>query len=131
MKVVVKGNVVDIPEDSSIFIPTKWMFELSGEDFRRLCILRWRYTFFVEKALKENPDADLSRVFYESQQSLCELLGYSSRSRSKVSELLSRFEEKGFITVIREQRYIEGLGPRPIHYITVVDSKLEGRYERR
>jgi hypothetical protein len=51
---------------------------------------------------------DIERVFWESQERLAELLGFSIRSRSKVSEFLARMEEVGYIKQIRTKRFIDG-----------------------
>jgi hypothetical protein len=131
MEVIVNGVVVTIHDDNVLRIPTRWMFELSGEDFHRLCLLRWRYTFFADLALKNDPNADLTKVFHESQSSLCTLFGLKPTSRTAVSALIGRLEEKGFIKVIREKSYVAGFGPRMTNYIQVVDEGIEKVYEDR
>lgn len=128
MHIEVNGALVMIEEDSFMNVPLRWMFELSGDDFKRMCLLRWRFSFFADKAKREiGPSADCREVFYESQQALCTLLGFSKGSRTKVGMLLSRMEEKGFISVVRDTFVVNGK-IKPRHFIIVNDPHLLSKY---
>lgn len=120
-------SVVNPPE-GFITVPVEWMFNLTGEEMRRMCILRWRYTFFADMARKADPDADVTRVFWESQQALCQLLGFAKTSRTKCGLFLKKMEEKGLLTIIREE-VVVGARLMPRHYISVNDPFIKERYE--
>ena len=127
MKTILNNNVINIDEKSFLRIPAQWLFDprLEISDFYRLCRLWWRYEFFASMALKDNPDADLTKVFYPSQEKLCELLGFSVSSRPNCSKFLKAMEDCGYITRIKGgYRNSEGQ-PRPRHYITVVNQTYD------
>lgn len=127
MKTILNNNVINIDEKSFLRIPAQWLFDprLEISDFYRLCRLWWRYEFFANMALNDNPDADLSRVFYPSQEKLCELLGFKATSQSACSKYLKAMEDCGYITRIKSgYRNSEGQ-PRPRHYITVINQTYD------
>ncbi|QYC52496.1 hypothetical protein [Salmonella phage SSBI34] len=117
------NSSVEISEDSFMQIPTHWVMNLSGDDLKRACLLRWRFTFFADTGLF--PDASL--CFYESQQSLCDLFGMSKSSRTKVSACLKRLEAAGVI-FIRRGKSRESGELKPRHYIVPNDSLLIEKY---
>lgn len=91
-------------------VPTAWMTEkkITMADLGRLMMLQQRYTFFIQCHVASGESYDIERVFWESQERLAELLGFSIRSRSKVSEFLARMEEVGYIKQIRTKQFING-----------------------
>lgn len=101
-------------------VPVEWMTDkkISVADLGRLMLLQQRYTFFIQCHVAEGKDYDIERVFWESQERLAELLGFSIRSRSKVSEFLARVEDAGYIRQIRTKQFIEGK-TRAKNYIVV------------
>lgn len=127
MKTVLDNKEVNIGEKSYLHIPAEWLFDplLEPSDFYRLCRLWWRYEFFAGIALKEDPEADLTRVFYPSQKKLCELLGYKASSQSTCSKFLKSMEERGYITRIKEGFKTTAGVPRPRHFITVVNKTFD------
>lgn len=123
MKTILNNNLINISDESYLRIPAQWLFDprLEIHDFYRLCRLWWRYEFFANTALREDPSADLSRVFYPSQEKLCELLGYSISSRPNCSKFLKAMEECGYITRVRSGTVNQNGEVKPRHYITVVN----------
>lgn len=123
MKIILDNNIVNISDQSYLRIPTQWLFDprLEIQDFYRLCRLWWRYEFFANMALKEDPNADLSRVFYPSQEKLCGLLGFSATSQSSCSKYLKAMEGCGYITRVRSGITNQNGEVKPRHYITVVN----------
>lgn len=118
MKVLeIGGSIHRFDDDAFMQVPYEWIVNLSGDDLKKMCLLKWRYGFFVNKALSEGNE-NLDRVFYESQQSLCRLFGMSDKSRPSVTKFLQRMEEKGYITVTRENYSYDGV-IKPRHFIVV------------
>lgn len=127
MNIVLDNKLVTIEDDNFLWIPTHWVFDsrLEMHDLTRLCRLWWRYAFFADLALKEDENADLSRVFYPTQEKLCELLGFSVSSRTKCGIFLKSMEIFGYIK--REKSSIKLLDGNvvPRHYITVVNKAFD------
>lgn len=116
---------VVIPEGSFVRAPTKWLFELGGDDLRRLLILHFRFKYFADQAFEEG--RDVRKCYYESQQRMCTLFGMSHASRTKVGQFLKKMEAGGYITISRSKILIGGkLKPR--HYIVVNDPELIFKY---
>lgn len=116
---------LDIQEGSFIQIPVRWVFEMKGDDLKKMSILQWRFDFFANRAAMEG--RDVRRCFYESQENLATLFGMSSGSRTKVGSFLKRMEEGGYITVLREKEMIYG-SLKPRHYIVVNNPTLLKKY---
>lgn len=110
-------------DDAFMQVPYEWISTLTGDDLKRMCLLRWRYCFFLDKAISEG-EANLDRVFYESQQSLCKLLGFSMKSRPMVNKFLQRMEALGYISVTREKHSYDGV-IKPRHFITINDKTIK------
>lgn len=104
-----------------VVAPTKWLFalDLTLQDVSRLLRLWWKYDSFVNLS-KVRGQVDYLECFYPSQETLCEVLGFSKGSQSRVSKVLKEFESKGYIrrfkTTIRTR---EGFIPR--HFIVVLN----------
>lgn len=121
MKIRLDDNEITIKENSFVSIPVYWVFDkrLSGGDLQRLIRLWWRYDYFCHLAKKKDKLADLTRVFYPSQQTLCELLGFGEKSRTKVTEFLKRMEEYGYIQRIKSGFVDQSGHAKPRHYIVI------------
>ena len=115
-------NGMEIPEGSFIQFPAHWAFELSGDDFRRLIIVHWRFKYFADMAVARGQDVRF--CYYESQSAMCELFGMGPGSRSRVSEFLKRMEAGNYIHVVRTM----GDNGKPRHYITVNCPMLMEKY---
>ena len=119
------GGPMNIEDEVFTVAPLRWVVELSGEDLKRMLLLRWRFSHFAELASRSGED--VGRSMYESQGSLCKLFGMASSSQPKVSKFLTKMESGGYIKVTREKVMIEGkLKPR--HYIVVNDPYLLNKY---
>lgn len=115
-----------IREGSFVRFPAKWVFDLSGDDMKKMFILHWRFSFFADQAFREG--RDVRRCFYESQQRLALLFNMSANSRTKVGAFLKRMEAQGYLLIDRDTAVIDGeLKPR--HYIVVNDPALLAQYE--
>lgn len=114
-----------VKEGSFVCFPSQWVFDLSGEDLKKMFILHWRFKFFADQAFAEG--RDVTRCFYESQQKLAVLFGMSENSRTKVGAFLKRMEDRGYVKIHRDTAVVNGeLKPR--HYIVVNDRMLLGTY---
>lgn len=118
MDIQVNNQKITIDDNSFSQVPLWWVFSLEGEDLKRLVILHWRYSFFLSLAKSSGQPFDERKVFYESQGTLCELLGYSAKSRARVNEFISRMESGGYISVIRESAIVNGK-KKSINYMQV------------
>lgn len=114
-----------VPDNSFVAFPTRWAFELPGEDVKRLMLLHFRFKYFADQALEEG--ADVRRCYYESQHTLCSLFGMSESSRSKVSKFLKKMEEGGYVSITREKVMLYG-SLKPRHYLVVNDPALLTKY---
>lgn len=123
MQIRLDDNEITLKEDSFVSIPTHWLFDerLIPADLLKLAKLWWRYDYFCFLALSKNKDADLSKVFYPSQESLCDLFGMSKKSQPKVSEFLKRMEEYGYIERIKSGYVTLSGHAKPRHYIKVIN----------
>lgn len=127
MQIRLDGNEITLKENSFVSIPVCWLFDerLSGGDLQRLVRLWWRYDYFCHIARKKDKLADLSKVFYPSQQTLCELLGFGEKSRTKVTDFLKKMEEYGYIERIKSG-FVDSNGHvKPRHYITVKKGEIK------
>jgi hypothetical protein len=118
MKVAVGGSVVDVDESGFQMVPNLWVFSLPGNDLRRMVLLKWRYEFFLHQARQLDPDCDPARVMWESQESLCNLLGFTKASRTKCGKFLIDMEARGLISVIKERQVVAGKNV-PKHFIKI------------
>lgn len=114
-----------VPEGSFVAFPTQWIFELSGEDLKRLMLLHFRFKYFADQAFASGED--VRHCYYESQKTLCDLFGMSETSRSKVSKFLKKMEEAGYVSIKREKVMLFG-SLKPRHYIVVNDPTLLLKY---
>lgn len=116
MEIDIGGNVVTIREGSYLNVPTVWLFDdrLSPQDLQRLMKLWWRYDYFRNL----NPEGG-DKVFFPSQQSLCQLFGLSEKSRPKVAEFLKKMEDLGYIRRIKSGFRDASGNAKPRHYIIV------------
>lgn len=123
MQIRLGDNEITLREDSFVSMPVCWFFDerLAGGDSQRLVRLWWRYDYFCFLALQKDSKADLSKVFYPSQEALCELFGMSKKSQTKVSEFLKKMEDCGYIERIKGG-YVDSSGNvKPRHYIKVIN----------
>lgn len=114
-----------VPEDSFIQIPSGWMFDMNGDDYRRLSILLFRFRYFADIAFEEG--RDIKSCYYESQKTMCMLFGMSEKSRTKVGEFLKRMETAGYLTVDRQRMKCDD-GWQVRHYIVVNEPRLLFKY---
>lgn len=112
-------------DDTFTMLPLRWVVELSGEDLKRMILLRWRFSFFAEFASRQGEP--VAMCFYESQVALCELFQMSSTSQAKVSAFLKKMEAGGYISIQREKVIINGKS-KPRHYIVINDPILKEKY---
>lgn len=115
-----------IREGAFMCLPVKWIFELSGEELKKMAILHWRFSYFADMALKEGKD--IKRCYYESQQKMAILFGMSTSSRTKVGKFLTKMEDEGYLSIIKESTTEEGR-IKPRHYIVVNDPRLLEKYK--
>ena len=113
------------PEEYFIQPPANWMFELGGEDYRRLCILLFRFGYFADMAFENGED--VTRCYYESQKTMCLHFGMSENSRTKVGQFLSRMEKGKYISIVKERMRVEEEW-QVRHYIVVNEARLLSRY---
>lgn len=112
-------------DDTFTMLPLRWVLELSGEDLKRMILLRWRFSFFAEFASRQGEPIEM--CFYESQVALCELFQMSPTSQAKVSAFLKKMESGGYIKIRREKVILNGKS-KPRHYILVNDPTLKEKY---
>ena len=117
MDIKIGDEIVTVPDDSFVMVPVKWLFdeEVSAADMHRLARLMWRYEYFQNVSKRQ----DKSKVYFPSQQSLCDLFGMSKKSQPKVSEFLTRMEKIGYVTRIRSGFTDANGNIRPRHFISV------------
>lgn len=131
MQIELNGKSVNISPQAFAVIPVQWMFnpEMTDGDFTKLCKLWWRYSFLANKALERDPNTDLRYCFHPAQSTLCDLLGFTEKSRPKVSLYLAKMERLGYIKRVKETVMVEGK-PTPRHYIQVVNDNVVFRRTR-
>lgn len=112
-------------DDAFAMLPLRWVTEMSGEDLKRMILLRWRFSFFAEFASRQGESVET--CFYESQVALCELFQMSPTSQAKVSAFLKKMETGGYIRIHRDKVIINGKS-KPRHYIVVNDPILKEKY---
>ena len=113
------------PEGSFVQFPIKWVFDLSGDDLKRLMLVWWRFKYFADMAFAEG--RPINRCYFESQEKMCLLFGMSTNSRTKVGAFLKRMEKGEYISIHKEKIIIDGK-PKPRHYLVVKDESLLRKY---
>ncbi|HBT0444869.1 TPA: hypothetical protein MA058_003525 [Klebsiella pneumoniae] len=121
MQVRLGDNEISLKDGSFVSVPVQWLFDerLIPTDLHKLIKLWWRYDYFCYLALQKDKDADLTKVFFPSQEALCELFGMSKKSQPKISEFLKRMEEYGYIQRIKSGFVDQSGHAKPRHYIVV------------
>ena len=113
------------PREGFIQPPTSWMFDLNGDDYRRLCILLFRFGYYADAAFECGED--VRACYYESQKTMCMWFGMSDNSRTKVGSFLKRMENGGYLTITRQRMRVDDEW-QVRHYIVVNEPKLIAKY---
>lgn len=116
--------MVEIKEGDFLSIPSSWIFLLKGEDLKRACLLRWRFTYFASVSPE---GSDKSLCFFQSQSSLCQLFGMSEASRTKVGKCIGRLKDAGAL-LVREGKVMVDGRIKPRHYLIPNDKFLLDKY---
>lgn len=106
-------------------VPLEWINneELTPQDLARLLKLWTRYDYHASQT-----KGSLVRCMYASQETLCPVLGFSEKSRTKLSAFLVKMENMGYVVRIKTG-VVRGSDILPRTY-TVVLNPASSRYKR-